>query len=92
MSARPIRWKPWRVEYVAGHLPTHVRDGVVRADERPVLIYLSRGDEGRYCRTWHVAIWIAGRCAYQSGMATAEDKRTAMSDLVYRATQLLNQD
>ena len=90
MTARLIKWTPWRVEHYAGHLPTHVREGVVRSTERAVKVYLSRGDEGRYCRTWHVAVWIDGKCVYQRGMEIAEDKRTAMSDLMHRANQLVD--
>lgn len=84
---RPIQWEAWRTEHHAGHLPTLIRDGKVRATGQSVTIYLSRGDESRYCRSWHVAVWIGGKCVFQSGMETAEDKQTAKADLVYRANR-----
>lgn len=85
MNAAPIKWEPWITEYTAGHLPIHIRRGRARADNRSVEVYMSRGDESRWCRAWHVGIRIDGRLVFQSGMHTAETKRDAAQDLVYKA-------
>lgn len=79
-----IKWEPWTTEHTLGHLPTHVRKGRAQ-DGRLVEIYMSRGDESRWCRTWHIGIRINGVLIHQSGMHTAEDKRSAKSDLVHMA-------
>lgn len=85
---RLIKWEAWRTTHSFGHLPTLVRDGVVRATGRSVEISLTRGDENRFCKTWHVAVWIGGKCLYQSGSEIAADKQTAKANLVYRANRL----
>lgn len=87
MPIQPIKWEPWRTEHSFGHLPTLVRDGVIRATGRSVTIYLSRGDESRFCKTWHVAVWIGSKCVYQSGAEIAADKQTAKSNLMHRANR-----
>ena len=92
MSTSPITWQPWTTEQTRGHLPVHVRRGRVRADGRSVEIYMSRGDESRWCRTWHVGIRIGAELVFQSGMHTAETKRDAASDLVHMAARWLGTD
>jgi len=88
-ASRPVKWGTWAWEGCGGHLPTHVRRGQVRKDKRIVEIYMSRGDESRYCRTWHVGIRIDGNLVFQSGMHTAETKRDAEQDLIHKAYQWL---
>ena len=89
MSVAPIKWESWTTEQTPGHLPTHVRRGRVRADDRHVEIYMSRGEESRWCRTWHIGIRIGGKLLFQSGMHSAETKRDAKSDLVHMTYQWL---
>lgn len=88
MTRRLIKWGAWDTEHTAGHLPTYVRRGV-SPDGKSVEIYMSRGDEGRWCRTWHVGIRIDNSLVFQSGMHTAETKRDAQADLVHKACQYL---
>jgi hypothetical protein len=51
---------------------------------------MSRGDDSRFCRTWHAGIIIDKTLVYQSGMHTAETKRDAKADLVHMATRWLD--
>jgi len=86
---RPVKWGPWVWEGSGGSLPSRVRRGCSRSDKRTVEIYMSRGDEGRFCRTWHVGISIDGVLVFQSGMHTAQNKRDAEQDLIHKAYQWL---